>query len=137
MKAIVIHAARDLRVDDSAVEKPGPGEVEIRLASGGICGSDLHYYNHGGFGTVRLKEPMILGHEVAGHVAALGEVLFEGIVHLDERGGADAVHGDGQGSTSSRHGHFRPRYVACRSAGSRRGRGSATGRSLGCDSRAA
>ncbi|MEO0389034.1 MAG: L-idonate 5-dehydrogenase, partial [Pseudomonadota bacterium] len=38
----------------------------------GICGSDLHYYNHGGFGTVRLKEPMILGHEVAGHVARVG-----------------------------------------------------------------
>jgi L-idonate 5-dehydrogenase len=73
MKAIVIHAARDLRIEDSAVEAPGPGEVEIRLASGGICGSDLHYYNHGGFGTVRLKEPMILGHEVAGHIAALGE----------------------------------------------------------------
>src|SRR5690606_13569722 len=77
MKAIVIHAARDLRVEERAVEAPGPGEVEIRLASGGICGSDLHYYNHGGFGTVRLKEPMILGHEVAGHVAALGEGVSE------------------------------------------------------------
>ncbi|MCP8894494.1 L-idonate 5-dehydrogenase [Shinella daejeonensis] len=73
MKAIVIHAARDLRVEDSAVKAPGHGEVEIRLAAGGICGSDLHYYNHGGFGTVRLREPMILGHEVSGHVAALGE----------------------------------------------------------------
>ncbi|OWV97575.1 L-idonate 5-dehydrogenase [Rhizobium sp. R72] len=73
MKAIVIHAAKDLRIEDREPEKPGPGEVEIRLAAGGICGSDLHYYNHGGFGTVRLKEPMILGHEVAGHVAALGD----------------------------------------------------------------
>lgn len=73
MKAIVIHTAKDLRVEECTVEKPGPGEVEIRLAAGGICGSDLHYYNHGGFGTVRLKEPMILGHEVSGHVAALGE----------------------------------------------------------------
>lgn len=73
MKAIVIHAAKDLRVEDSTVEAPGPGEAEIRLAAGGICGSDLHYYNHGGFGTVRLKEPMILGHEVSGHIAALGE----------------------------------------------------------------
>lgn len=73
MKAIVIHAAKDLRIEDIAVEAPGPGEVEIRLAAGGICGSDLHYYNHGGFGTVRLKQPMILGHEVSGHIAALGE----------------------------------------------------------------
>ncbi|MBJ6131569.1 L-idonate 5-dehydrogenase [Ochrobactrum sp. Q0168] len=73
MKAIVIHAARDLRIDEREPETPGPGEVEIRLATGGICGSDLHYYNHGGFGTVRVKEPMILGHEVSGHIAALGE----------------------------------------------------------------
>ena len=72
MKAIVIHAARDLRIEDREPEAPGPGEVAVRLAVGGVCGSDLHYYNHGGFGAVRLKEPMILGHEVAGHVAVLG-----------------------------------------------------------------
>lgn len=73
MKAIVIHDARDLRIDEQTVRNPGPGQVLIRMAAGGICGSDLHYYNHGGFGTVRLKEPMVLGHEVSGHVEALGE----------------------------------------------------------------
>lgn len=73
MKAIVIHAAKDLRIEVREVEKPGPGQVSIKLATGGICGSDLHYFNHGGFGTIRLKEPMILGHEVAGHITALGE----------------------------------------------------------------
>lgn len=73
MKTIVIHAARDLRIEDRPIEEPGPGEVQIRLATGGVCGSDLHYYNHGGFGAIRLREPMILGHEVAGHVTALGE----------------------------------------------------------------
>ncbi|MEO0429785.1 MAG: L-idonate 5-dehydrogenase [Pseudomonadota bacterium] len=73
MKAIVIHAARDLRIEDQALDAPGPGEVAVRLAAGGVCGSDLHYYNHGGFGAVRLKEPMILGHEVSGHITALGE----------------------------------------------------------------
>ncbi|WP_298822778.1 L-idonate 5-dehydrogenase [uncultured Roseibium sp.] len=73
MKAIVIHAAEDLRIEEQSVAPPGPGEVQIELARGGICGSDLHYYNHGGFGPVRLKEPMILGHEVAGHITALGE----------------------------------------------------------------
>jgi len=72
MKAIVIHAARDLRIEERDSEKAGPGQVEIALEAGGICGSDLHYYNHGGFGTVRLKEPMILGHEIAGRVTALG-----------------------------------------------------------------
>ncbi|MEM1160595.1 MAG: L-idonate 5-dehydrogenase, partial [Pseudomonadota bacterium] len=73
MKAIVIHAPRDLRIEEQDHDAPGPGEVAIRLAAGGVCGSDLHYYNHGGFGAVRLKEPMILGHEVAGHVEALGQ----------------------------------------------------------------
>lgn len=73
MKCIVIHAARDLRVEPREVPAPGPGQVQIRLARGGICGSDLHYYHNGGFGTVRLRQPMILGHEVSGHVAALGE----------------------------------------------------------------
>lgn len=73
MKAIVIHAAKDLRIEEREAESPGPGEVQVALATGGICGSDLHYYNHGGFGTVRLREPMILGHEVSGHVSAVGE----------------------------------------------------------------
>jgi len=72
MKAIVIHAAKDLRIEERAPEAPQPGQVRIRMAAGGVCGSDLHYYNHGGFGTVRLREPMVLGHEVSGHVAELG-----------------------------------------------------------------
>lgn len=73
MKTITAHAAKDLRVEDHPVPAPGPGEVLVEMAAGGICGSDLHYYNHGGFGTVRLKEPMILGHEVSGRIKALGE----------------------------------------------------------------
>ena len=72
MKAIVIHAARDLRIEERDVAAPGPGEVGLRLAVGGVCGSDLHYYNHGGFGLIRLREPMILGHEVSAHVEVLG-----------------------------------------------------------------
>lgn len=72
MKSLVIHAPRDLRIEERDAPAPGPGEVQVAIATGGICGSDLHYFNHGGFGTVRLKEPMILGHEVAGHVTALG-----------------------------------------------------------------
>ncbi|MEK1928794.1 MAG: L-idonate 5-dehydrogenase [Pararhizobium sp.] len=72
MKAIVVHGPKDLRLEERPVEAPGPGEVRLRLAAGGVCGSDLHYYNHGGFGAVRLREPMILGHEVSAHVEALG-----------------------------------------------------------------
>ncbi|MDP9836301.1 L-idonate 5-dehydrogenase [Neorhizobium huautlense] len=73
MKAVVIHSAKDLRVEEREVESLGAGQVEVAIEAGGICGSDLHYYNHGGFGTVRVREPMILGHEVAGTIKALGE----------------------------------------------------------------
>ncbi|WP_316356239.1 L-idonate 5-dehydrogenase [Devosia sp.] len=73
MQAIVIHSARDLRIEERPEEAVGPGEVGLRLATGGICGSDLHYFNHGGFGTVRLREPMILGHEVSAVIEELGE----------------------------------------------------------------
>lgn len=75
MKAVVIHAPKDLRIEDHSVEAPQRGEVQIEMATGGICGSDLHYYNHGGFGAIKLREPMILGHEVAGHIKALGEAV--------------------------------------------------------------
>ena len=72
MKAVVIHQALDLRVEDRAPEKMGASEITVAIKRGGICGSDLHYYKHGGFGIIRLKEPMVLGHEVAGEVTEIG-----------------------------------------------------------------
>ena len=72
MKAVVIHKAKDLRIEERDTLQPGPGQVGVAIKRGGICGSDLHYYKHGGFGTIVLKEPMVLGHEVAGEIVALG-----------------------------------------------------------------
>lgn len=72
MRAVVIHAPKDLRIDTLPEAAPAANEVRVRIASGGICGSDLHYYHHGGFGTVRVKQPMTLGHEISGTIAALG-----------------------------------------------------------------
>ena len=72
MKALVIHAPKDLRIEESNVPNPENDELLIDIEVGGVCGSDLHYYNHGGFGTVKLKAPMILGHEVSGRVTKLG-----------------------------------------------------------------
>jgi L-idonate 5-dehydrogenase len=72
MKAAVIHAPRDLRIEEAEIPAMGPRDVTVRIRAGGICGSDLHYYLHGGFGAVRLKQPMILGHEIAGEVTAVG-----------------------------------------------------------------
>lgn len=78
MRAVVIHAPKDLRIDNYPDAAPAAGEVRVKIAAGGICGSDLHYYHHGGFGTVRIKEPMALGHEIAGVVEAVGS----GVTHL-------------------------------------------------------
>jgi L-idonate 5-dehydrogenase len=75
MEALVIHAAGDLRVETVETPALGPGQLQVRVRCGGICGSDLHYYQHGGFGTVRVKEPMVLGHEVAGVVEAVGTAV--------------------------------------------------------------
>lgn len=72
MLGVVVHAPRDLRVEPVAAVAPGAGEVRVSIQAGGICGSDLHYYHDGGFGTVRIKEPMVLGHEIAGVVAEVG-----------------------------------------------------------------
>ena len=68
---LVIHAPDDLRLEEQDPGDIGPGQVLVRVGMGGICGSDLHYFRHGGFGAIRIKEPMVLGHEVAGTVAAV------------------------------------------------------------------
>ena len=72
MKSIFIHSAMDLRIEDYRVETMSANQVEISLAIGGICGTDLHYYKHGGFGEIKLKEPMVLGHEVSGYISKIG-----------------------------------------------------------------
>ena len=73
MEALVIHAPGDLRVEEVPTPELEAGQLRVRVRCGGICGSDLHYYQHGGFGTVRIKEPMVLGHEVAGVIEAVGD----------------------------------------------------------------
>lgn len=72
MRAVIVHAAKDLRIGDVEAQPPGAGEVRVRIEAGGICGSDLHYFHEGRIGTITLKEPMVLGHEVAGRIESLG-----------------------------------------------------------------
>jgi len=67
-----IHGAKDLRLEDDAAAELGPHDVEMRLGAGGICGSDLHYYQHGRVGAFVVREPLIPGHEVSGTVARIG-----------------------------------------------------------------
>ena len=75
MDALVIHAPGDLRVEDVETPQVGPQQLRVRVRAGGICGSDLHYFQHGGFGTVRIQEPMVLGHEVAGVIEEAGAAV--------------------------------------------------------------
>ncbi len=68
---LMINSPLDLAWVEQDLAEIGPGQVLVTMAYGGICGSDLHYFHDGGFGTVRIKRPMTLGHEVAGTVTAV------------------------------------------------------------------
>ena len=67
-----LYGKNDIRIETADVAEPDAGEVLVQNGAGGICGSDLHYYQDGGFGPIRVKEPIVLGHEVAGTVLATG-----------------------------------------------------------------
>jgi L-idonate 5-dehydrogenase len=68
MKALVVHGAGDLRIDELPWKSPATGQILVRNTHGGICGSDVHYYRHGAVGAFALREPLVLGHEVVGCV---------------------------------------------------------------------
>jgi L-idonate 5-dehydrogenase len=68
MKAIVIHGKDDLRVEEVPTPEPAEGQVRLRIAYGGVCGSDLHYWAEGANGEYVVREPLVPGHEVSGTV---------------------------------------------------------------------
>ena len=72
MKAAVLHGARDLRIEPYRQPELHPGMVLLRPRRVGICGTDLHYYEHGHNATFMPDRPFILGHELTAEVAAVG-----------------------------------------------------------------
>lgn len=62
-----------LRVEERPVPAPEPGEVLIRVRSVGICGSDIHYFEHGRIADFVVESPLVLGHEASGEIVALGQ----------------------------------------------------------------
>jgi L-iditol 2-dehydrogenase len=72
MKAVYLEETKKIQVKDIQKSVPGAGEVLVKVDACGICGSDVHYWQHGRIGDFIVKEPMILGHEAAGTVVALG-----------------------------------------------------------------
>ena len=72
MRAAVLRKPFDVRLEDRPTPVPREGEVLIRVRVVGVCGSDVHYYEHGKIGRYVVEKPLILGHECSGVVAAVG-----------------------------------------------------------------
>ena len=72
MQVSVLHGIHDVRLESRPILQPGPGEVLLKVASVGVCGSDVHYYNEGRIGNQVVTDPIIMGHEFSAHVAVLG-----------------------------------------------------------------
>lgn len=72
-RASVLDTDLQLHVEQRPVPAPQSGEVLIRVRSVGICGSDIHYFEHGRIADFVVETPLILGHEASGEVVALGD----------------------------------------------------------------
>ncbi len=72
MRVAVMHGIRDVRLETRAIPKPNADEVLVKIQRVGVCGSDVHYFTDGHIGHYVVEKPMILGHESAGVVAAVG-----------------------------------------------------------------
>ena len=72
MKAAVLTKLRTIEVQELDVPTPGPDEALVRIRACGLCGSDVHYFEHGKIGPYVVTKPIILGHEAAGEVVAVG-----------------------------------------------------------------
>jgi L-iditol 2-dehydrogenase len=70
--AAVLYGPGDLRVESRAVDEPGEGQVLVAVTAVGVCGSDVHYFEHGALGPNVVRAPHVLGHEFCGRVVAAG-----------------------------------------------------------------
>ena len=70
--AAVLQAPGQITIENRKIPQPGPGQVQVAIGAVGICGSDVHYYEHGRIGDFVLEAPMVIGHESAGTITALG-----------------------------------------------------------------
>lgn len=72
-RASVLDTDLRLSVEERPVPTPGPGEVLVRVRSVGVCGSDIHYFEHGRIADFVVETPLVLGHEASGEVVAVGD----------------------------------------------------------------
>ncbi|MWG35759.1 NAD(P)-dependent alcohol dehydrogenase [Halomarina oriensis] len=73
MRAAVLTEPHEFRLEDRPRPDPAVDEVLVAIGDVGICGSDVHYYEHGRIGDYVVEEPLVLGHEAAGEVVAVGD----------------------------------------------------------------
>ena len=83
MRAAVLHAPHEIVVEERPVPRPEQHEVLVRVGSVGLCGSDVHYYEHGRIGDHVVRAPMVLGHEASGEVVGRGDRVSRH--HLGQR----------------------------------------------------
>ncbi|QTH43449.1 NAD(P)-dependent alcohol dehydrogenase [Cohnella sp. LGH] len=72
MVAAVLLRPFEVRLERRPTPRPRVDEVLIKVMAVGVCGSDVHYYEHGKIGRYIVDRPLVLGHECAGVVAAVG-----------------------------------------------------------------
>ena len=72
MRASVLLTKEKIAVEDRPLPVLEPDEVLIKVSSVGVCGSDVHYYKEGRIGDFVVESPLILGHEAAGTIVAVG-----------------------------------------------------------------
>lgn len=73
MRVSVLREAGHVVVEERPVPEPGPGQVLVDVGAVGVCGSDVHYYEHGRIGRFVVDTPLVLGHEPSGVISAVGE----------------------------------------------------------------
>ena len=71
-QAAVLYAPYDVRLEERPMPTIGPNDVLVEVKAVGVCGSDVHYYEHGRIGSYVVRQPLILGHETAGVIVAVG-----------------------------------------------------------------
>lgn len=75
MRASVLIEKGVVRLEDVATPELDADQVLIQIAAVGVCGSDVHYFHEGRIGDFVVEEPMILGHEAAGTIVAVGSAV--------------------------------------------------------------
>ena len=75
IRAAVLRGVEDLAIEERAAPQPGAHEVLVQVNAVGVCGSDVHYYQHGRIGDFVVEQPMVLGHEAGGVVVGIGSAV--------------------------------------------------------------